>query len=194
MKHSHLLPALALTVSLAAVPGATARAQAITQAQPAPALDSARAGVRDAALRLRDSLTEVQAAGAHLSRDFRSTSSAALISRARIMHQACAAAARSLPAARAVFVAGPADAEFSDTARVRMLAAMDQLHGALTACRTQFGAWTDAGDGEAVRDYGNRRAGEIRASIRAYDNRLNAYLGSLGIELRPRGNPDAARS
>lgn len=188
MKLRLLLSALLLTGTAQAL-----NAQAMV-VQPEPALDAARAGVRDTLLVLRDSLHAVHAAGAHLRRDFRGASGETLLSRARAMLAACAASTRSMPAARSAVKNGPAATERARVARERLLAAMDQLAEPLATCETRFAAWAGTADGESVRGYGNRRADEIRDAIRAFENDLTRYFSAQGIRVRPVGAGSAIRS
>jgi hypothetical protein len=181
MKRSLVVAALLLA---GAAPAVHAQAMVV---RPAAPLDSARAGVRDAVLVLRDSLQLVHAESARLRRDFRAASAPALVSRARAMRDACAASARTLPATRAVLADGPAPDEKVARLRTQLVAEADRVAAALAACEETFGGWARAADGEAVRGYGNRRADELRSPIRAYEARLDAYLRSIGIRIRPIG-------
>ena len=61
-----------------------------TVIRPTPPLDSARAVLRDALLVMRDSLLTIDGAAARLQRDFRVASGPSLLSRARVMRDACA--------------------------------------------------------------------------------------------------------
>jgi hypothetical protein len=71
-----------------------------TVVRPAPPLDSTRAALRDALLVLRDSLVTIDGAAARLQRDFRNASGPSLLSRARVMYQACARSGKAIPTAR----------------------------------------------------------------------------------------------
>lgn len=161
--------------------------QAQTVVKPRPPLDSTQVRVRDAVLVLRDSLQLVHAGGAHMQRDFRGASSAALVSRARSLRDGCAASARTLPQTRAVLSSGPAPTSQARAARTELMARMDTMAAALAECQTQFDDWVKKDDGEAVRGYGNRSAGAIRAPIRAYESQLQLYLGMIGVRIRPIG-------
>jgi len=82
-----------------------------TVVRPDPPLDAERLKVRDAVLVLRDSLNSIDAAAARLQRDFRTASGASLVSRARVMREACARSARTIPPTRQVVAAAPASNE-----------------------------------------------------------------------------------
>ena len=180
------LPRILLVAALAASVPATARAQVVVR-PPAP-LDPARATVRDAVLVLRDSLQGIHAGRAHLRRDYRDASSQALVSRARVMRDACAASARTLPQTRIAVQKGPTATPQSRSARDELLAEMSRLVAPLEACRGRFDEWVRSSDGDAVRGYANRLADEIEVPIRAYEHRLATYLGTQGIRIRPLGS------
>lgn len=181
MKLSHLVLSAALAAGLAPV------AQAQTVVQPKAPLDSARASVRDAILVFRDSLQVVHAGGARMRRDFQTASGAALVSRARIMRDGCAASVRALSPTRAAVESGPAGTDKERAARTALLVEMDRLSAALTECRTIFSGWVDSRDGEAVRGYGNRASDTVRGPILTYEDKLQHYLGLLGIRIQPLG-------
>ena len=71
-----------------------------TVVRPEPRLDAGRAALRDALLQFRDSLNTIDAAASRLQRDYRESSTASLISRARVMREACARSVPSGPPAR----------------------------------------------------------------------------------------------
>lgn len=180
MTRSLLLATLLVTAP------SVASAQMVVAGPPAP-VDSGSAVVRDALFVLRDSLQAVQAAAAHLQRDFRGTSDEALISRARSMAAACTAAQRQLPDARAAVAGGPAPTERAARERAQLLGEMDRVATTLTDCEKTFGGWVDEREGAAVRDYGNSRAAGVRRPIRQYEVKMAGYLGSLGIRVLPAG-------
>jgi hypothetical protein len=154
---------------------------------PDPPLDSARATVRDALLQLRDSLGSVDGAAGRLQRDFRQSSEASLLSRARVMHDACARSVLAVPPARKVVVTAKLSDPRKLKLRTELLRSMDKLRGALTRCETEFAAMSRPGAGEEVRGYGNNRADQTRASIREYESALGRFFGAMGIKVRPSG-------
>jgi hypothetical protein len=174
---------LLLCVSLWAGP-----ALAQTVVKPDPPLDSARAVVRDALLILRDSLNTVDGAAARLQRDFRQASGASLLSRARVMHDACAHSKRTVPPTRGTVL----DARLSDPNRLshrkELVEAMDRLSQALGRCEVDFAAMSREGEGETVRGYGNDRAIRVQSAIRKYETTLRSFLGVMGIKVMPLGS------
>ena len=158
-----------------------------TVVQPEVALDSARASVRDALLVMRDSLGSIDAAAGRLQRDYRQASGASLSSRARVMAEACAGSARTVPPTRAAV--STADASNSARARHRaeLLRALGQLRSELDWCQSEFGSMGRPGQGEHVRGYGNARAGRILAAVREYERAAGAFLAAMGIKVTPRG-------
>jgi hypothetical protein len=171
-----------LAISLCAGP-----AVAQTVIRPTPPLDSARAVVRDALLVLRDSLNTVDAAGARLQRDFLQASGPSLLSRARVMHEACAHSGQAVPVARRVVL----DAQLSLPTRLQrrkqLVVAMDQLSKALARCELEFAAMSKPGEAETVRGYGNVRAIRVQSAIRKYETSLSSFLGVMGIKVTPVG-------
>jgi hypothetical protein len=174
---------LLLTMSLWAGP-----AMAQTVIRPDPPLDSARAAVRDALLILRDSLNTIDAAAARLQRDFRQASGPSLLSRARVMHEACAHSKQTVPPTRRVML----DAQLSDPARLKrrkeLVEAMDQLAKALARCELDFAAMSKPGEAETVRGYGNDRAIKAQSALRNYEAALRRFLAAMGIKVSPMGS------
>ncbi len=166
-------------------------AQSVVRPDPPP--DSARAAVRDAVLILRDSLNTIDGAAARLQRDFRQASGPSLLSRARVMREACARSERTVaPTRRAVL-----DVRLHEPLRIRhrseLVGAMDHLSGALARCEQDFAAMSRPGQGETVRGYGNDRAIRVQSALRRYENALRGFLGVMGITVTPLGaNPRAS--
>jgi hypothetical protein len=161
-----------------------------TVMRPDAPLDSARATVRDALLRLRDSLNTIDGAAARLQRDFRHASGPSLLSRARVMREACARSVRTVPPTRTAVL----DAKLLEPRRIKrrseLVGAMDNLRGALARCERDFAAMSRPGQAETVRGYGNDRAVRVQAALRRYENTLRGFLGIMGIRVTPLGgNP-----
>lgn len=159
-----------------------------TVVQPEVALDSARASLRDALLVLRDSLGSIDAAAGRLQRDYRQASGASLTSRARVMAEACAGSARTIPPTRAAVSTADAPDDARAKRRAELLRALGQLRGELDRCRSDFGAMSKQGQGEQVRGYGNDRAGRILAAVREYERVAGGFLAAMGIKVTPRGS------
>ena len=161
-----------------------------TVMRPDPPLDSARAAVRDALLILRDSLNTIDGAAARLQRDFRQASGPSLLSRARVMREACARSVRTVaPTRRAVL-----DTKLLEPRRLKyrseLVGAMDHLRGVLARCELDFAAMSRPGQAETVRGYGNDRAVRVQSALRQYETALRGFLGTMRIKLTPLGaNP-----
>jgi uncharacterized protein YukE len=158
-----------------------------TVVRPEPKLDAGRAALRDALLQFRDTLNTIDAAASRLQRDYREASPASLLSRARVMRQACGRSVGSLPAARKAVLTAEASNELRLRRRTEMVAALDQLDKALVRCESEFAAMSQAGQGETVRGYGNERAGRVQAAIRRYERTLGAFFSAMGIKVTPLG-------
>lgn len=160
-----------------------------TVVRPEPELDAGRMVLRDALLQFRDSLGSIDAAASRLQRDYRQSSAASLISRARVMHQACARSVRGLPAARKTVLGAEASTEGQLKRRGEMVGALDQLQKVLVRCESDFAALSRAGEGENVRGYGNDRAGRVLAALRRYEGVVGQFLSTMGIKVSPLGSP-----
>lgn len=158
-----------------------------TIVRPEPPLDSARSSLRDAVLVLRDSLSSIDAAAGRLQRDYREASGASLVSRARVMSDACARSARTVPPTRQAVIA----ADASNDARVKrqreLVQALGQLHDVLARCQSTFDAMGKPGQGEQIRGYGNDRAVRVQAALRKYERVAAEFLAAMGIKVTPRG-------
>jgi hypothetical protein len=158
-----------------------------TVVRPDPPLDAERLKVRDAVLVLRDSLNSIDAAAARLQRDFRTASGASLVSRARVMREACARSARTIPPTRQVVAAAPASNENRMKRRDELARGLDRLRDALKYCEDEFAAMSQAGQGERVRGYANDRARRVQTELRAYARTASRFLSAMGIKVVPLG-------
>ena len=158
-----------------------------TVVRPEPALDAGRATLRDALLQFRDSLNSIDAAASRLQRDYRQASTASLLSRARVMHEACARSTRNLPPTRQAVLA----ADASDALRLRrrgeMMGSLDQLQKVLARCESDFGVMSRPDEGERVRGYGNDRAVRVQAALRRYERVLGTFFSAMNIKVTPLG-------
>ena len=173
-------------VALLAVVGSQPLA-AQTVVRPAAPLDSARAELRDALVVLRDSLITIDGAAARLQRDFRTASAPSLISRARIIRDACARSLRTVPPTRAALQAANLSHPKRLQLRRELVVAMDTLKGVLRYCETEFSDMSKPGQAEVVRGYGNDHAGRVLAGIRSYERTLRGFLQVMGIRMLPIG-------
>jgi hypothetical protein len=156
-----------------------------TVMRPDPPLDSDRAAVREAILVLRDSLTTIDGAAARLQRDFRQASGPSLLSRARVMREACARSVRTVPSTRRAVLDAKLVEPRRKKQRSEFVGAMDQLSGVLARCELDFTAMSRPGQAETVRGYGNDRAVRVQSALRKYENALRGFLGTMGIKLTP---------
>jgi hypothetical protein len=159
-----------------------------TVVRPEPPLDAARATLRDALVGLRDSLSSIDAAAGRLQRDNREASVATLLSRARVMREACARSSRTVPPTKKVVVATEVSTDLRRKRQGELVQALDQLRGALARCEADFGAMSEPGQGEQVRGYGNDRAGRIQAAVRRYSRVAGGFLAAMGIKVVPMGS------
>jgi hypothetical protein len=158
-----------------------------TVVRPEAPLDPARSSLRDALLVLRDSLSSIDAAAGRLQRDYRQASAASLVSRARVMTDACARSARTVPPTRQAVVAADASSDVRLKRQRELVQALAQLHDALNRCQSSFGAMGQSGQGEQVRGYGNDRAVRVQAALRKYERVAGEFLAAMGIKVTPRG-------
>jgi hypothetical protein len=156
-----------------------------TVVRPEPPLDAGRVTLRDALLRFRDSLNSIDAAAARLQRDYRQASTASLVSRARVMREACAGSMRNLPPTRQAVLAADASQGQRLRRRGEMVGALDQLRKALAQCESDFAVMSRTGEGERVRGYGNDRAVRVQAALRKYEGVLAAFFSAMNIKVTP---------
>jgi len=175
---------------LAALLGLTAILAQPLSAQtqrPAPPLDSSLAVLRDALLVLRDTLVTIDGAAARLQRDYRVASGPSLLSRARVMHDACARSGRTVPPTRNTILAAKLSQPQQARRRQELVTALDQLKAAVSRCETEFDVMSQAGQAERVRGYANDRALQVLASLRSYDRTARNFLAAMGIKVVPLG-------
>jgi hypothetical protein len=146
-----------------------------TVIQPEAPPDSARAALRDVLLVLRDSLSTIDAAAARLQRDFRQTSGASLLSRARMMHDACARSVRTV----------------APTKEAELVNALNRLRGVLSRCEADFAAMSRPGEAETVRGYSYARSEVVQGALRRYEETLREFFAALGSGCRPPGPAQA---
>lgn len=188
MKRGLLLGlAVLLMAPLAAGPLA---AQGVWVGPPAK-LDSSRAALRDAVVRMRDSISTVGAAAAALRRDFQQTSTASLVSRARAMRDACAGAVATAPMTREMIAGTKVPDNTARSRQATAIAHLDSLTSVLRECVRDFNELSRPDQGERVRNYANERADRIQPVVGRYHVAIKGLLDALGIEVRPRGAPES---
>ncbi|HEU4829825.1 MAG TPA: hypothetical protein VFT04_11585 [Gemmatimonadales bacterium] len=165
---------------------ASLEAQA-TMVLPDKPLPPEHARIQAAAYVLRDTLFAVTGAAARLHRDFRHTSDASLMSRAREIADACAASGRNVAAPRTVLGETPTTSRLQETEKKRLLGAFDDLASAAAKCASRFVELAKPDKGDEVRGYGNRDAQAMVAEIRRYEAALDGYFRAMRIPNRPRG-------
>jgi hypothetical protein len=162
--------------------------RAQTVVRPAAPLDSTRVALRDAIVVLRDSLVTIDGAAARLQRDYWTASGPALVSRARVMRDACARSRRTVPPTREVVQAAELSDQNKLARRRELITALDTLKTVLGRCETDFAAMSQEGQGEQVRGYGNDRAIKVQRSLRSYELVLQSFLQLMGIRILPAGS------
>ena len=158
-----------------------------TVVRPTPPLDPARVALRNAVLVLRDTLVTIDGAAARLQRDYRSASSFLLLSRARIMRDACARSVQTIPPTQEALLA----AQLSDPKKLKrrndLVSALDRLKGVLSRCQSEFAAMSRPDQAETVRGYANDRAVRVQGALRQYEQTLRDFLGLMEIPVSPLG-------
>jgi hypothetical protein len=163
--------------------------------EPAPPLDSARAALRDVLQVLRDSLVTIDGAAGRLQRDYRAASGPSLLSRARVMRDACARSIRTIPPTREAVLATNLSDPGAFKQRRKLVGALDSLTGVLRWCETEFAAMSQPDQAETVRGYANDRAVRVQGALRRYEQTLRDFVGVIGIPLTPLGvNPATVAS
>ena len=103
------------------------------------------------------------------------------------MRDACARSARNVVPARKAVLAAQASDDRRLRERKAMVEALDELHGVLTRCETDFRDMSRAGQGETVRGYGNHRAAPVQSALRKYERTLGRFFSVMGIKVSPLG-------
>jgi hypothetical protein len=143
--------------------------------------------LRDALLVLRDSLITIDGAAARLQRDYRVASGPSLLSRARVMRDACARSIRTVQPTRKTILAAKLSQPYKTKRRQELVGALDQLKDALIRCETQFDTMSQAGQAERVRGYANNQASQVQVSLRSYEQSARSFLAAMGIRVVPLG-------
>ena len=163
-----------------------------TVVQPDQPLDSTQVTLRDALLVLRDSLVTIDGAAGRLQRDYRQTSGPSLLSRARVMRDACARSVRTIRPTRTAILSVQLSNTTRSKGRTRIVGALDTLRGFLTRCEKDFSEMSQPEKAETVRGYGNDRAVQVQGAIRRYERTMQEFLGLMGIKVAPLGAPASA--
>lgn len=155
--------------------------------------------MRNNYLVFRDSLRAIDAASSRLNRDIRTASGALLLSRARAVRNACSNALRTVDSARQDLLGSPYAVRSPQRARDDVSKAQGELRLALTHCVTQFDEYSDPAKATAVRDIGTQSVSDAVTVGKKFERAAEAFLGTLGITVRPYGagdapNPFAGRS
>jgi hypothetical protein len=158
-----------------------------TVVRPDPPLDSTRAALREVLVVLRDSLSTVDGAAARLQRDYQAASGPSLLSRARVMRDACSRSSRTIRPTRDAVLAAKLTTDRKVQGRKQLVMALDTLKGVLLRCETEFAAMSKPDQAERVRGYGNDRAVRVLGGIRKYEQSMRHFLGLMGIRITPLG-------
>jgi hypothetical protein len=167
--------------------GTSAVAAQAAVVQPDRPLTPDETELRSAMYQLRDTLAMLSGAVSRMSRDFRQTSSAALISRARQIELWCQAGIRNIPKAEQEVKTHPMKTRLETAQQQQLLKAYGALHEQLSACSRTFSAMAQPGKGEEVRGYGNARLESLRAGLKHYGREADDFFSALRIPNRPLG-------
>ena len=171
--------------SLAALCLMTSSAAAQVVVRPDPPLSAPQARLRDAALVVRDSITQVDGALARLERDFDRTSAASLRSRASVLSQACARLGRSIVQLDTAFDETGLPAPDPRRRRPMFEQALKDLTEAASQCRSHFSELSAPDREKDLRDWAHHYSAKLYASLRSFETALQEYLAASGIRLRP---------
>jgi hypothetical protein len=151
-----------------------------------PKLDSAQTVLRDALYRLRDTLTQVDAATARIARDIGTTSDQVLRSRAGVLSARCAAAAGSIPTTRAILEQRALPSPDPRKVRAQLDQALVELESQMSRCQTEFTGLAGKSRAAELRDYGVGRGERVRLAVRRIQPFMADYFASaLGIRYLP---------
>lgn len=143
--------------------------------------------LRSVMYQLRDTLAVLGGSASRMLRDFRQTSSAALVSRARQIEIGCQAGLRNLPTAREEVRTHPMKTALESAQQKQMLKAYDDLQAVLSDCSKTFSTLAKPDMGEEVRGYGNVRLESLRAGLKRYGHEADDFFSALRIPNRPLG-------
>lgn len=143
--------------------------------------------LRSTMYQLRDTLAMLAGSTSRMLRDFRRTSPAALVSRARQIEQGCQAGLRNIPKAKEEVRTHPMKTQLETAQQQLLLKAYDSLHTVLSHCSETFSAMAQPGKGEEVRGYGNARLESLREGLKRYGREADDFFSALRIPNRPLG-------
>jgi len=146
--------------------------------------------MRDDYLVFRDTLRAIDAASARLNRDIRTASGALLLSRTRAVRTACSNALRGVDSARRDLLESPYAVRSPLRARNDVSKTQSELRLALSQCVAEFEQYADPARASAIRDTGTRSASDAVTVAKKFERAAEAFLGSLGITVRPYGAGD----
>lgn len=181
-----LLSGSAVLMMLMVAGPSMAAAQA-TVIRPDRALTPDETELRSTMYQLRDTLALLAGSASRMLRDFRQTSPAALVSRARQIELGCQAGRRNIPRAREEVRTHPMKTRLEMAQQKQLLAAYDSLEAVLSGCSKTFSAMAQPGKGEEVRGYGNARLESLRAGLKRYGREADDFFSALRIPNRPLG-------
>lgn len=181
-----LLPGSAVMLMLVLAAPSVVVAQA-TVIRPDRELTPDETELRATMYQLRDTLSMLAGSASRMQRDFRRTSSAALVSRARQIELGCDAGIRNIPKAKEEVRTHPMKNALEAARQKRLLKAYDHLQAVLAECSKTYGAMAQPGKGEEVRAYGNARLESLRAGLKRYNHEADDFLSALQIPNRPLG-------
>lgn len=181
-----LLSGTAVVLMLVLAGPAVAAAQA-TVIRPDRELTPDEVALRSSMYQLRDTLGMLAGSASRMLRDFRQTSPAALVSRARQIDNGCQAGIRNIPKAKEEVRTHPMKNALETAQQKQLLKAYDDLQAVLSECSKTFSAMAQPGKGEEVRGYGNARLESLRAGLKRYNREADDFFSALRIPNRPLG-------
>lgn len=151
-------------------------------------LNAEEAALRSAMYQFRDTVAALAGINSRMQRDFRATSSAALVSRARQVKTACDATARNIPPAVTAVKAAPVKTRLQVQAQNDLLDAYRQLGESVAKCSTTFGEMVSQASGDEIRGYANARLEALNRDVLRYSRSADAFFKTLDIPNRPLGS------
>ncbi|HET9602876.1 MAG TPA: hypothetical protein VFO96_01200 [Gemmatimonadales bacterium] len=181
-----LLSRSAVLMLLVAAAPSMAAAQA-TVIRPDRALSPDEIELRSAMYQLRDTLAMVSGWASRMQRDFRQTSPAALVSRAREIALSCQAALRNVPVAEREVRTHAMKTRLETAQQQQFLKVYVKLRAELADCSKTFSAMAQPGKGEELRGYGNAWLESLREALQHYSREADDFFSALRIPNRPLG-------
>ncbi|MEO8294310.1 MAG: hypothetical protein ABI613_02265 [Gemmatimonadota bacterium] len=121
----------------------------------------------------------------------RSASDPVLISRARVVRDACTSVLRELDGTRQEMFAGHPVNRVPLPRRTALDRNFIQLRASLTQCSTEFTEMSNPGKAQQIRDAGASRILPTQDAIQSFETAGTAYMLGMGVKVRPYGAGDS---